>query len=311
MSPIEQPDQPPVDPRERAIWEMTQRADELAQLRRKHLDQISALQAQLQLEILWEQRCAELEQYYRTGIETLAGAPVLLAPTDIRRVKDKPGLYIGNQLLGPQQVTVEQLTAYLETLRSVHTEAWAEGNLIKELLRGHQDTLATRELAPEDQPQPDPLTATPAEESGAHAVVPPAEADPAPLPQRVPGATRASVNGRFVQEPQAPDCARLQGKRVEVTTTSGGTPRGLLLKVEGQLLYLDTGEGPLLDIPLDSIQRVVPERPECDVPKTPTVPDAMGWAEAFKSEHADRLPGQQAEQDEAHRPDDRDGDDRG
>ncbi|MGH3588604.1 MAG: hypothetical protein ACRDQ0_20030 [Pseudonocardia sp.] len=90
------------------------------------------------------------------------------------------GMGIGAQKIGPpegvpsEQLTPEQVTSIRDLWETVYALAFDRLTNANAWLRQHRSTLDTAALAPEDKPQPDPLTASPAEESGAHKILPPA-----------------------------------------------------------------------------------------------------------------------------------------
>ncbi|GAA4225941.1 hypothetical protein GCM10022254_09150 [Actinomadura meridiana] len=108
----------------------------------------------------------------RAHAAQLAGAPVLPTPGEVLPVGGL-GMAISTLKMIPRKdPSPEELTSYRDLMRQVHETGLHQLQLAEALLREAQRTVITGQLAPEDMPQPDPLTASPGEESGAHKVPP-------------------------------------------------------------------------------------------------------------------------------------------
>jgi hypothetical protein len=133
--------------------------------------------------------CEQTARIYRGAVQRMPGTPLLPDAADVRRLDGRPGMDLGVVLLGPPaDATTEQLRAYEQLMQALNVLSMDEIHRARGLRREGQATLSTQQLDPEDVPQPDPLTATPAEETGGLPVV------PARLPRRAQG-------GRYVRDP--------------------------------------------------------------------------------------------------------------
>lgn len=83
------------------------------------------------------------------------------------------GMVAGLQMWAlPEDATYEDMEQYAAFTEQLYSVALNQFNRVRDLMREHRSTLETGVLAPEWLPEPDPLTAAPAEVSGAWGVPP-------------------------------------------------------------------------------------------------------------------------------------------
>ncbi|MFB4312888.1 hypothetical protein [Actinomadura sp. 21ATH] len=192
----EQPRGPHIDPRRHVMEEMAQRIATLQEAAETRHSQALWHRLAAQAADLWSEHCAAMAEIYRVEIDRVLGVPELPAPEAIASAPGGPGLYVGRALIAPLAETPEQMRAYQVAMQRLNEVSLSEATRAANVLRGMQASLQTGELAPEDRPQPDPLTVPPSQMSGGHPIVqfPPApdrQVAPAPveepLPRREPG----------------------------------------------------------------------------------------------------------------------------
>jgi hypothetical protein len=102
----------------------------------------------------------------RQMIAQATGATVLPTPGMVVQVGEL-GLAIGALRMMPRaDASAEELASFRDLMQAIHAQALHQSELAKGVLRERQATISTGRIAPEDLPQPDPLTAALAAESG-------------------------------------------------------------------------------------------------------------------------------------------------
>lgn len=132
----------------------------------------------------------------------------------------------------PADAPLEVLEQHRLLLERVYEVALRQMQRTRDEITRRRSTLDTAQLAPEDIPRPDPLTAHPAEDSGAHPVVGAAGAH-RPVPDLDPAPEAAGLAGRdpndladAVPEPQQqePEGAYPARPAVALSTAGQGVP---------------------------------------------------------------------------------------
>lgn len=178
----------------------------------------------------------------RQVADILAGAPVAAD-----QVTEDGGL---GMRVGPLPLTAPPADAPLEALERhrlvlerVYEIALRQMQRTRAEITRRRATLDTAQLAPEDIPGPDPLTATPAEDTGAHRVVVAERHVPVP--------------------PAAARWGQHRGRRVVVLMEGGTRAHGVLADVGDEVRLMPCEDGPDV-IPVGRVLRVSPLPPRAD-----------------------------------------------
>jgi hypothetical protein len=217
------PQTPDTDARNHTIRELADKIAHLQQVAAERRTEAIWHRQAAQVKELWSEHCTEMAALYRQMFDRVSGLPELPAPGDIAAWPWGLGMQVGRSLYGPPpDATPEEIAAHRETMRALNDVSFEEIKRASDVLRESQ---SAGEVAAEEVPQPDPLTATPAEETGGLPVVParvrlreqggryvrdpdhrPAVADG--LPQRVRGTALDQLQAEHPKPPRVDDsCA--------------------------------------------------------------------------------------------------------